>query len=209
MGCGTGSWLKVFKEGHGIHDILGIDGANVKASQLLIPAGHFFEHDLRNQFDLSRKFDLVICLEVAEHLIESSASTLVESLCRHGENIIFSAAIPGQGGQNHLNEQWPDFWQQKFAHHGYGCVDAIRPLIWHDGRVDLWYRQNIFIYTRDKCILDMHSGRGVNAVIHPDLWSLKIQSLQRTVDEVNNFEKGGAGIQRSLKALLSAVKNKF
>jgi 2-polyprenyl-3-methyl-5-hydroxy-6-metoxy-1,4-benzoquinol methylase len=60
--------------------------------------------------DLEKEFDLVVSLEVAEHLPASAADQFVNTLVKHGKKILFSAAIPGQGGQDHLNEQWPDYW---------------------------------------------------------------------------------------------------
>ena len=44
---------------------------------------------------------------------------LVATITKHGDAVLFSAAIPGQGGQDHLNEQWPEYWQKKFEVNGY------------------------------------------------------------------------------------------
>ena len=59
---------------------------------------------------MNRKFDLVLSLEVAEHLPSECAEAFVESLVNLGPVILFSAAIPYQGGENHVNEQWPEYW---------------------------------------------------------------------------------------------------
>src|SRR3954447_5963699 len=67
VGCGTGTWLKVFKD-FGAETVLGIDGPNVNQERLLIDKKEFLTHDLRDKLNLKKKFDLAVCLEVAEHL---------------------------------------------------------------------------------------------------------------------------------------------
>src|SRR5687768_2487400 len=107
VGSAAGSWLSVFRE-HGVEDVLGIDGDYVRAETLEIPLDHFLAHDLAKPLRLSRKFDLVVCLEVAEHLPRSRADSLVDDLAALGSTVLFSAAIPFQGGTHHVNEQWPE-----------------------------------------------------------------------------------------------------
>jgi len=208
VGCGTGTWLKVFRD-HEITDVLGIDGEFLDKGKLVIPLENFKESDLRLPFAFPRRFDLLLCIEVAEHLPPSSANEFVQCLCRHSDTIVFSAAIPGQGGQNHMNEQWPRYWEAKFNEQGFSRLDIIRPRIWNDDRVDVWYRQNLFVYTTDKYLIEKHPSQYVSAEIHPELWEKKIASLQKLAEEVNNFDLGGAGIIRSVKALLNAIKNKL
>lgn len=142
VGCGTGTWLKVFKEIYNINDTLGLDGNYIDLKKLVIDEGYFTAVDLRKSFELNRKYDVVLCLEVAEHLPESSAEDLISSLCKHSDMIIFSAAIPAQGGQNHVNEQWPQYWEGIFKKYNYKCYDIVRPQIWNDERVDVWYKQH-------------------------------------------------------------------
>lgn len=145
VGCGVGAWLSVFSA-LGIDDILGVDGDYVRRADLRIPESNFLAWDLRNELALGRSFDLVVCLEVAEHLPEESASSLVQSLVRAGPVVMFSAAIPNQGGLNHLNEQWPDYWAARFAEHDYLPHDLIRARIWEESAVDVFYRQNILLF---------------------------------------------------------------
>lgn len=208
VGCGTGTWLKVFQESYEGIEVLGIDGAYVDRDQLVIDEKNFKPRDLREPFNLQRRFDLVLCLEVAEHLPESCAADLIASLCGHSDRIIFSAAVPGQGGQNHINEQWPAYWRALFEKQGYAMRDAIRPAIWNNREVDVWYRQNMFVYVKDAESEKL--GQGVQmAEIHPELWRAKVEALARTAEEVNGFEKGSAGVSRSFKALMNALKNKL
>ena len=145
VGCGTGEWLAEFSA-QGVKDVLGVDAAHVPAGALSIPLERFATTDLSKEFDLGRRFDLVVSLEVAEHLAESSAALFVASLVRHGALVLFSAAIPGQLGEGHVNEQWPDYWADLFAEHEFVPVDCVRRRIWSDPEVRWWYAQNTLLY---------------------------------------------------------------
>jgi hypothetical protein len=164
VGCGLGTWLCAARRA-GIQDIFGVDGSEVRADQLLIPPELFRKHNLCESFSLGRRFNLVLCLEVAEHLEERFADTLICTLVRHSDVVVFSAAVPKQDGQNHVNCQWPEHWQSRFNAHGYVCSDAMRWKIWADNRIEWWYRQNIFVAQRDK---RAGTERRIPPVLHPE-----------------------------------------
>ncbi len=145
VGCGVGAFLKAFAE-NGVADIQGVDGDHVPRDRLLIDPGRFLGRDLEEPLDLGRRFDLVVSLEVAEHLPEASADRFVGNLCRHADVVLFSAAIPEQGGTNHVNERWPSWWIPRFAAHGFEPFDVVRPAIWNDDDVEYWYRQNTILF---------------------------------------------------------------
>jgi SAM-dependent methyltransferase len=137
VGCGQGEWLDAF----GLDDMLGVD--------IAAPEGdRYRRHDLAEPLHLNRTFDLVLCLEVGEHLPEAAADTLVDTLTRHGTKVVFSAAVPGQAGKGHINCQPHEYWHGKFAERGFATYDLVRPLMQHDGRVSPWYRNNMFIHER-------------------------------------------------------------
>ncbi len=145
VGSGVGTWLRVFKE-CGVENVKGLDGDYIDRSLLLIPAEDFYPVDLSRPFSLGGTFDLAVSLEVAEHLPQSCAICFVESLVKLAPIILFSAAIPYQGGANHLNEQWPEYWKQIFLKYDYAMFDPVRKLIFNDERVEWWYRQNIYMF---------------------------------------------------------------
>jgi SAM-dependent methyltransferase len=145
VGCGTGAWLAVCSE-HGVEDVLGVDGAHVGPELLQLPSDRFRAHDVAAPLDLGRTFDLALCLEVGEHLAEPAAAVLVESLVRHAPLVLFSAAVPGQLGEGHVNERWQDWWAARFDAHGYVPVDCVRRRVWSDERVEWWYAQNALLY---------------------------------------------------------------
>ena len=148
VGCGTGAWLSVYRE-MGAGDIEGIDGDYVDRTRLLIPDACFHARDLARPFDLNRSFDLVQSLEVAEHIPYASSRTMVENLCRHGKHVMFSAAVPGQGGEHHINEQPLDFWRGLFKTQGFSAYDFIRPSVRGVAAVKSWYAYNTILYVSD------------------------------------------------------------
>lgn len=149
VGCGRGSWLSVFRE-QGVETVLGVDGMYV--SGLEIPSELFLAHDLATPLELDRAFDLAVSLEVAEHLEPEAGAALVVSLVRLAPFVLFSAAIPGQLGEGHVNERWQGDWAAEFGAHGYRAFDPIRPLVWDDPSVEWWYAQNTLLYARDAAL---------------------------------------------------------
>src|SRR5262249_55540494 len=108
--------------------------------------------DLQRPVRLDDRFDLALCLEVAEHLPAKSARALVESLAAAAPVVLFSAALPGQGGTHHVNEQWPLYWERLFAENGMQKRDVLRPLIWRNRSISDCYRQNIYLFKEsDHC----------------------------------------------------------
>jgi SAM-dependent methyltransferase len=148
VGCATGTWLKAWERA-GVRDIHGVDGEYVSVEQLQIDQGHFTAVDLTNPLTIDRQFDLVQSLEVAEHIPTRSSEQFVRNLVRHASRyILFSAAVPGQGGENHVNEQEYEFWRNQFSSHGYVAYDFVRPKILADSRISYWYRYNTLLFVR-------------------------------------------------------------
>jgi SAM-dependent methyltransferase len=151
IGCGDGTWLAVFRK-LGVDETLGIDGEHVDRDLLQIPQDRFQAFDLTKPFSLGRTFDLAVSLEVAEHLRADCAAAFVECLTRAAPVVLFSAAIPFQGGTHHVNEQWPGKWAALFQQHGYLPVDFIRKRIWQNDAVEWWYAQNTLLFVRENLI---------------------------------------------------------
>jgi SAM-dependent methyltransferase len=173
VGCGTGTWLAVARE-NGVEDVFGIDGPWVEPDALEIPADRFLATDLGTPTSLDRTFDLVMTLEVAEHLPPASAAGFVDQLVALGPLVAFSAAVPEQGGAGHANEQWPGYWSELFAARGYEPVDCAREVFWEDDAVQWWYAQNLILYGRPEALdaiprLRDHPRRGKPPLplVHP------------------------------------------
>jgi SAM-dependent methyltransferase len=128
VGCGTGEWLAAYVK-LGVTDVLGTGGAYVSRDQLVIPEHLVQRRGLRERLELDRHFDLAICLEVAEHLPPARGESFVADLVALAPAVLLSAAVPGQGGVDHLNERWQDHWHTLFAAHGYLAADSVRPVV--------------------------------------------------------------------------------
>ena len=202
VGCGIGTWLKAFEE-LGTIKIEGIDGEKIPENQLLIRKDRFSERDLTKSINLKRKYDLVLCLEVGEHLHKKDANTMIRNLTRHGDAILFSAACPGQGGQNHINCQWPIYWQEKFNINDFECFDYIRKKIWNCSEIEPWYRQNIFLAKKSK-----KAGKEprLNSLMHPEIFSKKNCEFDKNLKLI---EKGSKPTTWYLKIPIKAIYNKI
>jgi SAM-dependent methyltransferase len=163
VGCGVGVWLACFLQS-GVNDVSGIDGEWVPRERLQIPETCFNSADLTNPtavvISRPRRFDLVLSLEVAEHLPHSTSDQFIDLLTSLGDLVCFSAAIPGQGGYEHVNEQWQSYWAEKFAARGYAAFDLLRPRIGGDDQVAWFYRQNVIIYANDAARAKYDDFRG-------------------------------------------------
>jgi methyltransferase family protein len=177
VGCGRGTWLSVFRE-HGVDDVWGVDGQHAEVDQLEIPAERFIEADLREGVSGDRRFDLVLCLEIAQNLPRKSAGPLVEGLVGLGPAVLFSAGIPNQTGEALANEQWPDYWATHFRRHGFIAVDCIRPRIWDEHLVQIKYAQNTLLFV-EEALLDSRPRLKQEfeqtklqqlSVVHPKMW---------------------------------------
>ena len=145
VGCGRGVWLAAWKA-LGAETVVGVDGAYVDPESLHISPSEFRAADLSSPLDLGRRFDLVQCLEVAEHLAEAASETLLSSLVRHGDVVLFAAATPGQGGEHHVNERPIAHWVERFRAMGFDAYDCLRPAMRGERRIEPWYRYNALLY---------------------------------------------------------------
>jgi SAM-dependent methyltransferase len=185
VGCGVGTWLKAAAE-LGAADLAGLDGAYVDRALLQIPQQQFTAVDLTRPFRLGRTFDVALSLEVAEHLPEASAAPFVESLTRLASVVLFSAAIPKQMGEHHVNEQWPSWWVERFSGVGFTAVDAIRPRIWDDSQVEWWYAQNTLLMVRDDVLAASDSlqraraaSSGPHDLVHPRAYLNRLAAAEQ------------------------------
>ena len=204
VGCGVGAWLSVFQK-NGIKDIFGVDGEYINTKMLLMPKNKFLGFDLSQSLHINRLFDLVISLEVAEHIPAQKANNFVDSLTRLGPVIIFSAAIPSQSGEGHVNEQWPLYWEDKFKRRGYVQIDCIRNKIWQNDKVDWWYAQNMFVYVRYNQLKNYsklkkeynYRNTGAVPIVHPKCY----------LNIVNNYPKSIRALStRLVKRVLEKIR---
>jgi SAM-dependent methyltransferase len=191
VGCGSGTWLKACHE-LGSKTLLGLDDTWNSKSLMIDPNINFRGIDLNQPFFIPKKVDMVICLEIAEHLAPSTAPHLIKCLGDASDVILFSAAYTGQGGYGHINEQPHTYWARLFADHDFVPFDTFRPKFWDNENVFMWYRQNTFLYVkRDSTSYQQITSHGLKKMIninfmncpHPDLYQSKcvLPELQQQV----------------------------
>jgi SAM-dependent methyltransferase len=190
VGCGSGAWSRAFLE-NDVPSLSAIDGDYARSS-LLIDDAYFTSINLATFDGNFGAFDLVVCVEVAEHLDADRAASFVQLLCKHSPAVLFSAAPPGQGGTHHVNEQPLSYWVEHFAQCGYRLFDIIRPAFWHDETVQWWHRQNMVIFADEsnEVLIDILEQRrnitpALIDVIHPEAIKAKTQ-LSAVVDNALN-----------------------
>jgi hypothetical protein len=201
FGCGVGTWLSVLRE-KGVVEVRGLDGPWVDQSLLKIPRENFGISDFTKVIQFDKKYGLAISLEVAEHLPSELAGVFVDSLTNAANFVLFSAAIPFQGGLGHVNKQWPDYWVNLFAARGYVALDCVRRRIWDDKDISVWYRQNILLFVNKnevKSLINYGATELENhlpfSLVHPDLYLLKMQHVS-----------SGSSVRGSWQMILEALK---
>ncbi len=213
MGCGLGTFLHVFSR-NGVDEILGIDGPWVDKTKLLIDSQNFEMHDLGTKVIFNKKFDLVISLEVAEHLPESDADIFLDNLISLGEIIIFSAALKNQGGQNHINEQPFIYWQEKFKKRGFVYYDVFRKRFWNNPNVAWWYSQNMFLVAKESVNIQEYLP-GISAVteldeyIHPDLFAYFYTRYSQFNQQYKKIKSGEMYFSFYLSLIKKRIMRKF
>jgi SAM-dependent methyltransferase len=202
VGCGLGQWLGVFNE-YGVKKNHGIDGGHVLKEKMFISEDYFEEYRLENsdRYEVLEKFDLAICLEVAEHLDEKCSNGIVKMLTSLSDIVLFSAAIIGQTGENHLNEQNPDFWVKKFSERGFVFIDPFRKAIWRNENINWWYRQNLYLVVHKSHPLASLFPLDENLYIHPGLFNFHLNKSLSFMD----LMKGNGDIMFILKVLLKTI----
>lgn len=198
VGCGVGTWLEAASQ-LGIDDLKGLEGGELDG-KTVYRSGSIECVDLRKPFRLGRKFDLLLCLEVAEHLEEIYADDLISSLVAHSDKILFSAAVPGQPGQHHVNCQWPSYWQKKFGDRGFVCRDWPRWDLWETSIIEPHYRQNLMLAERAASV---EGATKILSVVHPEL----LTSVGMR-DVVWHIENGSQPLSWYLTVAIKAVPKK-
>lgn len=151
VGCGTGALLAALRE-RGCK-VFGLEYADAGLRYCRSRNLDVAKFDLENEtFDPGRRFDVAISMEVAEHLPESVADPYLDLLTGAADVIVFTAAPPGQGGADHVNEQPPEYWIEKYRRRGFS-LDEPRTLRWRQaweasGDVESWYYRNLMLFRR-------------------------------------------------------------
>jgi SAM-dependent methyltransferase len=150
VGCGPGHLSRALAaEGA---EVVALDGFSNPTFET--PRIRFMRCDLNSESamkevaaTLPATSDLAVCLEVAEHLQPTSSDRLIQFLCARSRTVVFSAAVPGQGGAGHINCQPRENWHDRFTANGFSLAHQVRPKLIHNTGLAPWYRFNIVDYT--------------------------------------------------------------
>jgi 2-polyprenyl-3-methyl-5-hydroxy-6-metoxy-1,4-benzoquinol methylase len=69
--------------------------------------------------EFPRSYDLIVCIEVLEHLEPSDAEAAIDNICRHADQCLFSSTPLDYQEPTHVNVRQPDYWTALFAEHGF------------------------------------------------------------------------------------------
>jgi len=204
-GCGVGTWLSAARTILDARDIQGFEGPWLDEQQLVIDKSEFQYSDLSALTDQApaRSSDLSLCLEVAEHLPASVGDRLVCTLTSTSDFILFSAAIPNQGGKGHINEQWPAYWITRFEHYGFIALAPFRRALWNDADISPWYRQNLLLVVKRSRLnelrldeADLHTP--ILPVVHPEIFQAALARQQEQIELLTTTAGAWRAFRRAL-----------
>lgn len=177
LGCGEAHW-SANALSLGTQTVCAVDGPWNNKERLNVASSQYIEAEINRNFNVPGKFDMAICLEVAEHVDMNFATKTVSILSEASDVVLFGAAIPYQGGFGHINEQWPSWWNEKFLLAGFRPYDVIRPKFWNHPDIHYWYKQNTILYIREgaknidleklSSLKDWGNGEYVMDIVHPE-----------------------------------------
>ena len=150
IGCGMGIYLEEF---HRLgKEVLGcdfsVDGLKLTSKQFTA-----FQADATKPITLNRKFDLLICFEVAEHIQKKHSRQLDTNCTQNSDTVLFTAAPVGQGGVGHINERPNGFWIDLFVEQGFALQKELTQQMRAQMKTEnvvFWIADNLMLFNRAK-----------------------------------------------------------
>jgi SAM-dependent methyltransferase len=144
VGCGPGIYVDALRS-------RGISAIGIDTDDRVVGKPYLRQESLFENEDTA---EVVICLEVAEHIAEEQADNVaacVAANVKPGGILIWSAAHPGQGGTGHINCQPKDYWAELLTWHGLARDEELEQrLVDHakNGYHMGWFVQNAMVFKR-------------------------------------------------------------
>lgn len=195
VGCGEGWWSEAFLDLN-----CAVDSVDQEPPLEQAEGVHIDRVDLEGEYALRRGYDLALCLEVAEHLTPKAGGEIVRQLTRCAGVVAWSAAIPAQGGHGHLNEQWPDYWETRFAAHGWAFLDPFRDALWGHPEVEPWYQQNLLLAAPSGIATSAGAAR---ALVHPAIYLSRAENAAYWREQALESQREVERVRRSAADALS------
>lgn len=156
VGCGSGALLS-YLHSHSIN-VEGLEYSEAALDLCRSRGLNVTKFDLEKDAIVKpKRFDLVVSTEVAEHLPESCADRYVDLLCNISDKVLITAATPGQGGTDHVNEQPHEYWIEKFRARKFAYDHGLSEKFksnWKEKGTAWWYYRNVMVFRRTSAELD-------------------------------------------------------
>ena len=150
VGCGTGALLLAMRES-GVR-VLGFERSTAALDLCRRRGLEVRKLDLeKDVIEVNEKFDVAVSVEVAEHLPAAVADRYIDALTQLSDVVVFTAAPPGQGGTDHVNEQPAGYWIEKFVTRSFVCLEDVTAdwqHEWEVGGASAWYFRNLMVFRR-------------------------------------------------------------
>ncbi len=69
--------------------------------------------------DLKDDYDLIVCIEVLEHMAADESEIAIANICRHTDDVLFSSTPNDYGEATHINLHSAEWWAERFARNGF------------------------------------------------------------------------------------------
>lgn len=145
VGCGLGFYLKEFFENGRIS--VGVEPRDYHPHWPVGPTFRVLDPSKPGQHT-KPLFDLVMCLEVAEHVRRDHHPALFDFLCGSGRRwLVFSGATPNQGGHGHVAERPQTEWGNEIADRGFSLDEPLTHAL-RDAATLPWFKRNLLVHER-------------------------------------------------------------
>ena len=149
LGCGACNFANVFNDYE--CRVLAVDGSK-HAKETANDGVEFLLWDLRESLRLDRKFDLVLCVELIEHVEAEFEDTILNTMVEHAAGwFVFTGAQPGQGGKGHVNCREVMYWEKKLKEIGFDLLPELTRKIqkqWRENKVRWYYVEGLIVGRR-------------------------------------------------------------
>ncbi|MFG0317623.1 MAG: methyltransferase domain-containing protein, partial [Planctomycetota bacterium JB042] len=124
VGCAKGFLVEQLRD-LGV-EAYGVDASTYAISQVRDDVKPFCSvHSATEPF--GRRYDLITCIEVIEHMSEEDAPAVVKNLCAHADDVLFSSTPDDYEEPTHFNIQPFEYWKELFAQNGFYPVLRDEP----------------------------------------------------------------------------------
>ena len=119
VGCAKGFLVEALRD-RGV-EAYGVDISDYAISQVREDLKPYFKVGSATE-ELDRDYDLIVCIEVLEHLSTIDSQKAVENFCKHSSEVLFSSTPNDFQDDTHINVQPVEFWAEQFYYNGFTHV---------------------------------------------------------------------------------------